>query len=109
MEALIFLLFLLTIGACKGDRSIGLRYYEDLYVKPLADGIVINHFTFTTQWDVSPEVLGHSANTGMFTFLCRFSLIPICRVMRDVIVEKSQNPLLAHQGLIMYKRLYFFL
>ena len=64
MEALIFLLVLLTLGICEGDRHVGLRYYEDLYVKPLADGIVANHFTFTTQWDVSPEVLGHSANSG---------------------------------------------
>ena len=59
-----FLLVLLTLGICEGDRHVGLRYYEDLYVKPLADGIVANHFTFTTQWDVSPEVLGHSANSG---------------------------------------------
>lgn len=65
MKALIFLLYLLTLSACKGDRNIGLRYYEDLYVRPLADGVTVNHFTFTTQWDISPEILGHSANSGM--------------------------------------------
>ena len=74
MKALIFLLYLLTLracidniiyGACKGDRNIGLRYYEDLYVRPLADCVTVNHFTFTTQWDISPEILGHSANSGM--------------------------------------------
>ena len=65
MKALIFLLYLLTLSACKGDRNIGLRYYKDLYVRPLADGVTVNHFTFTTQWDISPEILGHSANSGM--------------------------------------------
>jgi len=59
------LMFLLKLSACKGYKSAELRYYEDLYVKPLTDGTVVNHFTFTTQWDVSPEVLGHSANSGM--------------------------------------------
>lgn len=62
MEVLISLLLLLTSSACKGD--IGLRYYEDLYVKPLVDGTIVNHFTFTTQWDVSPQVLGRPANNG---------------------------------------------
>ena len=66
MEALIFLLCLSIFNA-RGNacESNGLRYYEDLYVKPLTDGVAINHFTFTTQWDISPEVLGHPANGGM--------------------------------------------
>ena len=55
----------MTLGTCEENKQVGLRYYEDLYVKPLADGVVVNHFTFTTQWDISPEVLGHSANNGM--------------------------------------------
>ena len=84
MEALIFLLFLLTLGACEGDKHVGLRYYEDLYVKPLGNGIVVNHFTFTTQWDISPEVLGHSANSGM----CRNSLIS---VQGGILVYSADN------------------
>ena len=58
------LLCLLTVSVCKGDRNVGLRYYEDLYVRPQADGATVNHFTFTTQWDISPEILGRSANSG---------------------------------------------
>ena len=84
MEALIFLLFLLTFGACEGDRH-GLRYYEDLYVKPLADGIIVNHFTFTTQWDVSPEVLGHSANSGML------KLAHLKSAQGDILVYSADN------------------
>lgn len=63
MEAQTLLLCLLIFSTCEGRND--LRYYEDLYVKPLADGIIVNHFTFTTQWDVSPEIVGHPANNGM--------------------------------------------
>ena len=79
MEALLCLLVFLSLSACEGDR---LRYYEDLYVKPLADGSAVNHFTFTTQWDISPEVLGHSANSGMFlaSIACMRECVPFCYI-----------------------------
>jgi len=62
MDALLFSLVVLAVSwRGKGER---LRYYEELYVRPLMDGKVMNHFVFTTQWDVSPEILSRSAVNG---------------------------------------------
>jgi len=59
LEALLVLLAISWRG-----NAEGLRYYEELYVRPLVDGKVLNHFVFTTQWDVSPELLSRPAVNG---------------------------------------------
>ncbi|XP_065892482.1 GPI transamidase component PIG-T-like isoform X2 [Dysidea avara] len=59
LKALLFSLVLFAVS-WRGNAE-GLRYYEELYVRPLLDGKVMNHFVFTTQWDVSPEMLSRSA------------------------------------------------
>jgi len=62
-ETLLFSL-VLSLTSWRGYGE-GSRYYEELYVRPLLDGKIMNHFVFTTQWDISPETLTHSTVNGI--------------------------------------------